>query len=934
MGERTLVNTHRDLGRMFQELQKHQVIGCDTETTGLLWQTLDVPVGASFAVKGKSWYVELQWGEPRPKAGTFDFDAKTDPRTEIQLEDLREIFAMKKTWVFHNAPFDIHMLGFELGGVVEDTMLMLALLDPDRLKKKDHPQRKGLGLKDAAAEFLKIHTDEDRVLGEYLDKNKLRRDSIYCVPASILYPYACADAEYTRALYYKFATAIKRRKMENVHIMERNVQACTIKMEERGMEIDMEYFKGVRSRLEAEIDELDERIQSIMVGVENPNSNEQLMAWLKEQGIYLPNVQADTLHKCKHEIGQLIPERRTKAKFLDTYVNNLLNRSYNRRIYAQIKSLGARTGRMACVVPDTPIRTLRGDIRADSVRVGDYVLTHKGRWRMVEKAWCKGYEDTVTVHFDSGDEITCTRSHRMLTSDGRWVTVQELMDECVEIVDDGCDERAQCGGAVPEQGISVDGGDCAKVGNHVPQRAACGEGADTGGRTQGAQGDSVLAVEDGRQEPHEGEDGRTASQLEGAVRGRVRVPDVSVPWPEEVGAPRGGCADAWDTGVAASVCGAPYRWGQNEQRRGELGYRYKRGSQATALLAVEGQPCRQVEEIHVGRSRPIYDFTVAQDHSYYAGGVFNHNSAEPNLQNLPARASDLIRKGFIITKPGWQLLYMDYSQIEVVVFAEISGDERLQQAIIDGLDVHRLVASWMFDVEYDAVEDKQRKVAKAMTFGILFGQGIALTAESLGVTEHQARKFQERYFHTLPAVRRVQRQLQDLTRSRKYSRTLFGRIRPITDSEKAYIGINSTVQGSAADIMKIAIPRMEHFLQANGYESQLLMPIHDEVIVEHKIDEPIIPALAKLMTKGFPLKMPMRVGVEYTTTNWAEKKKLDDRENLGRLLETERFKGMLDRAVDWDKVGASGLGIATPYFRELLWIVREPSGQDRLELVA
>ena len=642
MLKRELVRTKRELGKMMLALRNAKVVAADTETSGLDWQNFDVVIGVSFATEKQSWYVVLD--SPR---------TKTKAPCEIKVADLKEIWETERTWVWHNAKFDCHMLGLIPAGINDDTLLMAIVLDPDRL------QRKGsLKLKTLATELLEIDTTEEIALAAYMAEHDCK--SYADIPIGIIYPYACADVEYTLALYNRFMTKIRRRKLERVYKIERRLLPAVIRMEERGVPVDIEYLKKTRTQLEKETEALYEKLAAFDVVGPKGASPKKLLARLNADGFKIKSTAEPILSKIDSPIAKLVLDHRSLSKLRSTYIESILNKQFNGRISMDLRQAGARTGRMSC--------------------------------------------------------------------------------------------------------------------------------------------------------------------------------------------------------------------------------------------------------------------------------------ANPNLQNIPNRKGDeMVRRAFINPGPEWQMLYVDYSQIEMVIFAEISGDPRLQEAVRRGDDLHAVTGQLLYGVkELDAVTDDMRREGKTTNFATIYSQGVPALSAALGVSQAEGKKVRNRYFKIFPSIKSVQERTMKETKRTGYTRTLFGRVRPIrdkiVDGEKkcmAYIGLNSKIQGTAADIMKIAAIRLDHYFME--MQSKLLMCIHDDAMIQHKITEPIIPTVVNLMTRRFPLKLPLRVDVQSSVTSWADKKGLTDEVLLDRIV--AQTPQMLRDGVNWDQIGADGLEMVTPHFERPVWLVRKASNKDRLELV-
>ena len=218
------------------------------------------------------------------------------------------------------------------------------------------------------------------------------------------------------------------------------------------------------------------------------------------------------------------------------------------------------------------------------------------------------------------------------------------------------------------------------------------------------------------------------------------------------------------------------------------------------------------------------------------------SSTEPNLQNIPVR-TDLgaeIRKMFI-PKPGYVLVDADYSQIELRVLAHIAGDETMQNAFREGMDIHTVTASQVFAVPQEQVTALMRRHAKAVNFGIVYGISEFSLAEDIGVSRYEAKDYIESYLANYRGVKAYMGQVVADAREKGYTETLYGRKRYIPElkstnfnikSGAERIALNTPIQGSAADLIKLAMIRVDRALTENYPEAKLILQVHDELIVE------------------------------------------------------------------------------------------------------
>ena len=233
------------------------------------------------------------------------------------------------------------------------------------------------------------------------------------------------------------------------------------------------------------------------------------------------------------------------------------------------------------------------------------------------------------------------------------------------------------------------------------------------------------------------------------------------------------------------------------------------------------------------------------------------SSTEPNLQNIPVR-TDLgaeIRKMFV-PKEGCVLVDADYSQIELRVLAHIAEDSVMRKAFCDGTDIHTATAAQVFGVEMEEVTSLQRRHAKAVNFGIVYGISEFSLAEDIGVSRYEAREYIDNYLNNYRGVRNYMKQVVENAREIGYTETLYGRRRYIPElkasnfnirSGAERIALNTPIQGSAADIIKLAMIRVENALVASYPEAKLLLQVHDELIVE--CPEAIAPQVAELVSR-------------------------------------------------------------------------------------
>ena len=261
------------------------------------------------------------------------------------------------------------------------------------------------------------------------------------------------------------------------------------------------------------------------------------------------------------------------------------------------------------------------------------------------------------------------------------------------------------------------------------------------------------------------------------------------------------------------------------------------------------------------------------------------SSNDPNLQNIPVRTEDgrKIRRAFVAT-PGHKLVSADYSQIELRLLAEIADIPVLRQAFQDGLDIHAMTASEMFGVPIKDMPGEVRRRAKAINFGIIYGISAFGLANQLGIPREEASAYIKKYFERFPGIRAYMDATRDFCREHGYVATLFGRkchypdIKASNPSIRSFnerAAINARLQGSAADIIRRAMIRMEGALKQKKLSAQMLLQVHDELIFEVPDEEvaATLPVVQHVMQDApFPavaMAVPLHVDAR-AAANWDE----------------------------------------------------------------
>ncbi len=247
------------------------------------------------------------------------------------------------------------------------------------------------------------------------------------------------------------------------------------------------------------------------------------------------------------------------------------------------------------------------------------------------------------------------------------------------------------------------------------------------------------------------------------------------------------------------------------------------------------------------------------------------SSTDPNLQNIPIKteAGRKVRQAFIAPK-GYKIVAADYSQIELRIMAHLSGDKGLQTAFANNLDVHKATAAEVFDTELDKVSAEQRRSAKAINFGLIYGMSAFGLAKQLHIGRNDAQRYIDRYFSRYPGVADYMSNIRNTAAEQGYVETLFGRRLYLPDitSNNAIrrkaaerVAINAPMQGSAADIIKLAMIKVDKWIEEEAVDAFLVMQVHDELVLEvaeSKVDE-ISQHLCAMMSEAANLSVPLLV---------------------------------------------------------------------------
>jgi DNA polymerase-1 len=305
---------------------------------------------------------------------------------------------------------------------------------------------------------------------------------------------------------------------------------------------------------------------------------------------------------------------------------------------------------------------------------------------------------------------------------------------------------------------------------------------------------------------------------------------------------------------------------------------------ALPRLILEYRGVTKLKSTYTDKLPEQIDELTGRIHTCYQQGVAatgRLSSSDPNLQNIPIRTPEgrRIRQAFI-APPGYSLVAADYSQIELRIMAHLSGDASLLAAFADDRDVHQATAAEVFGIPLTAVSADQRRSAKAINFGLIYGMSAFGLARQLGISRGDAQRYVDLYFERYPGVKRYMEETRRHARETGYVETVFGRrlylpeIQSRNQALRQYAersAINAPMQGTAADIIKRAMIEIDGWLGNSQIPARLIMQVHDELVLEvaNEAIEGMVPHLRRHMAEAAELRVPLRVDIG-VGRNWDE----------------------------------------------------------------
>lgn len=863
-----------------------------------------------FAVATKAWSVYLPIGH----LGGGNLDRR------LVLRWMEKVCDSPAVKVMHNASYDLGWLratGLTVRGPVYDTMVAANLLDENRFS---------YSLNSLAYDLLGKAKVESGLNAAAKEFGVDPKGELWKLPAMYVGSYAEGDASLTLELWQHLKLALTQDSLETVWQMEMALLPCLIDMTARGIRIDTDRAERLKQLLKSRERDALTRIRAEAGFNVEIWAAQSIAKAFDAQGIVYgrtatgaPSFTAGFLASVDHPLAKAIVTARELNKAQGTFIDGLLSHVYNNRVHSHINQIrsddgGTVTGRM-CLHGDTIL-----ELDTGPVRIGDYeptggerIKTHTGEWKRVKRRYFKGIEAMVRLTVSTGDTVTCTRGHRVLSSFG-WVPVGDLNpgDEVYhvsqQVAVEGRGTLQEGGPGLYGRGKTDDPRGFLLFQDIDAHRPSDGERrSSTGGEEQG-EVYSDLSCKNGKEQPHVREDPRTPPQLQRGLPGwegvfdglEARVVHRKAGEQTCVRAPCGDLSGSGTNGSSSGVLCPPHRRGPYEQPRRQLGVGYFKGAQAFAQRV-------SVEKIERVGEACVWDIEVEGDHSFLAGGLIHHNSyTAPNLQQIPARNPELgpMIRGLFLPEEGHQWAGIDFSQQEpriLVHYAHAYGQSR-------GMDlpgIAEFVDSYQTNPRHDfhqLVADMAgipRKTAKVINLAMMYGMGVNKLADQLDLTVDDAKNLTKQYHERVPFVKAlttaVQRRVED-PRSGGSLRTLRGRKcrfdlwepqgfqahkalkhaealathGPTVQLQRAftYKALNRLIQGSAADMTKQAM--------VNIYQQDKEMPllqVHDELCFS-VTDAGHALRLSKRMEEAIPLAVPFKCDVALGPS-WGEAEELD-----------------------------------------------------------
>lgn len=812
--------------------------------------------------------------------------------------------------VGQNLIFDLESVAKYLGGPPVgpyfDCMVAGFLLDSRNAEKGN------LGLDDA----LK------RELGYEMVKGVGKDISIHSF--SEVFKYSYLDAKYTWLLYRSLKPKLEKSGLHKVmYEIEMPVMEVVTDMELTGAHIDEGALRVLADRLGQDLTEAMGdcyRAAGVVFNINSTAEKQKLLYSPKDRGgqglkptiltgkgkqkkrdgeeLELSDfsTDADALAEYpSNKLAQAIRKYQTLSKLNSGYVIPYLGGEVtktvggkskvevkeslliNGKIHARFKQTGAETGRFSCVSGDTLLNTSRGTFRFDEYlpAEGDLVLTHTLSWKPVLRKIYKGEQEMFKVSLDNGSVLNCTMDHKVLTYTG-WSKVGDLVvgDEVASYVSvqEVCGRSEECGAGASNVPIRLQTDHSVNSsfgGDYLSQCSSHSSRTSSEREVESRESSSIFSIEGGGEEPYAGQEWFPTPWVQGRFLDQGWVPSDQGRWQVHIGASpcNGFSLGPEETSVLAGR--SPYRLQQTEQRPWESGC----GNEGSSWEA--SPKVSRINEITSLGSMGVWDIEVEGDHSYLAGGFVNHNSANPNLQNVPNASTEygkMIRNLFVAPE-GFKLVSADYSQIEPRIIASFSKDPIMMGSYLNGEDIYTTIGNTV---------GVDRAAGKVLVLSMAYGVGPDKIATEIGCNVKTAQKLLDDFSSKMRGVESYKQAVIKEARRKNppHVKTLMGRVRYLPELKSMSKGLvqraerqafNTVIQGSAADIMKLALVRAHKAITPlNG---KLILTVHDEVVCyvpEENVEESV--AVLKEAMEGFNMLSVPLIAEAKVATSWGDAK--------------------------------------------------------------
>lgn len=576
---------------------------------------------------------------------------------------------------------------------------------------------------------------------------------------------------------------------------------------------------------------------------------------------------ADALKLCHDKDLKQYGEAKTSQKLLNSFVP-MLKTAGEYRVTPYYDTL-KKTGRTSCVKGDTPVLVRSENFEPSEkeikdIQIGDFVWTHKRRWRRVTATLVREPQEMFTVTFTDGRELTCTAEHRLLDSESKWVFVGSYINEHLKIVDPQQNESTSSESSLCRTMHWAQGTNTEKHSETVRYDATKCDGGMSNNiyssREENASFSSVGCNQTRLSESYVGEEGKQTPSLHRGLRRWKRLQDQTISRQANIHAQGSDDGSLRIEEITSEHGRASYRREQAQQRAGQLSFMYEKGSFFSGESDESAYGTTSIEMASDAGLFKVYDITVEEDESYTSTGVFNHNCSLPNLQQLPRSGG--ARECFIPAQDGRVFVCSDFDAFEMAalaqVFYEDFGKTPLMDAINAGQDVHCVIGARLVGESYDdfysqylaedPFHEEVRQATKAFNFGAPGGMSAPTFIKTLspGVKDTIAKlqpgvQLEQTVSQYLLEWRDTWdchaffRKVGDYTKSGStwsYKHPFTGRIR----AQLGYCdGLNIQFQGRCADAAKLAMQELNRFCYVGRQTYQdveLSGFFHDEFMFE------------------------------------------------------------------------------------------------------